>query len=420
LFDGWFIVREFKNLMWTLPDILAAPSRKTIYDLNTQCWICNMQHARTWKNLRYTTWQSIRRNYEKHSNEASSEAKRPEKYTVGRGTSMNWSEQEVLVTGGTGSFGRKFIEIMLREYHPRRLVILSRDELKQHDMRSSGFDHASLRYFLGDVRDASRLHRAFSGISVVVHAAALKQVPACEYNPFEAIQTNIMGGRNVIDAAIDRGVQRVLALSTDKAVNPVNLYGATKLCAEKVFVQANSYAGSQETRFSCARYGNVVGSRGSVIPVFLEQRKRGRITITDARMTRFWLTLDQGVRFVIRSIEQMHGGEIFVPKIPSMRLVDLAEAVAPGCTVEFIGIRPGEKLHEVLLSEDEARSAVEVDDMYIIQPSHPWWKRGNWIHARELPQGFRYTSDTNEQWLTNEQMQELLDLRAAAQSPVAV
>jgi UDP-N-acetylglucosamine 4,6-dehydratase len=420
LFDGWFIVREFKNLMWTLPDILAAPSRKTIYDLNTQCWICNMQHARTWKNLRYTTWQSIRRNYEKHSNEASSEAKRPERYTVGRGTSMNWSEQEVLVTGGTGSFGRKFIEIMLREYHPRRLVILSRDELKQHDMRSSGFDHASLRYFLGDVRDASRLHRAFSGISVVVHAAALKQVPACEYNPFEAIQTNIMGGRNVIDAAIDRGVQRVLALSTDKAVNPVNLYGATKLCAEKVFVQANSYAGSQETRFSCARYGNVVGSRGSVIPVFLEQRKRGRITITDARMTRFWLTLDQGVRFVIRSIEQMHGGEIFVPKIPSMRLVDLAEAVAPGCTVEFIGIRPGEKLHEVLLSEDEARSAVEVDDMYIIQPSHPWWKRGNWIHARELPQGFRYTSDTNEQWLTNEQMQELLDLRAAAQSPVAV
>jgi UDP-N-acetylglucosamine 4,6-dehydratase len=287
-------------------------------------------------------------------------------------------------------------------------------------MRTSGFDHASLRYFLGDVRDASRLHRAFSGISVVVHAAALKQVPACEYNPFEAIQTNIMGGRNVIDAAIDRGIRRVLALSTDKAVNPVNLYGATKLCAEKVFVQANAYAGAQETRFSCARYGNVVGSRGSVVPVFLDQKKRGKITITDARMTRFWLTLEQGVRFVIRSIEQMHGGEIFVPKIPSMRLVDLAEAVAPGCAVEFVGIRPGEKLHEVLLSEDEARSAVELEDMYVIQPSHPWWNRRNWVHARQLPEGFRYTSDSNDQWLTNEQMLELLDLRSAARTPVAV
>jgi UDP-N-acetylglucosamine 4,6-dehydratase len=333
---------------------------------------------------------------------------------------MNWSDQEVLVTGGTGSFGKKFIEIMLQEYRPRRLVIFSRDELKQHDMRSAGFDHSSLRYFLGDVRDADRLRRAFNGITVVIHAAALKQVPACEYNPFEAIQTNIIGGRNVIDAAIDRGVRHVLALSTDKAVNPVNLYGATKLCAEKVFVQANAYAGSQETRFSCARYGNVVGSRGSVIPVFLEQRKRGKITITDPRMTRFWLTLDQGVRFVIRSIEQMHGGEIFVPKIPSMRLMDLAEAVAPGCAVECIGIRAGEKLHEVLLSEDEARNAVELDDMYIIQPTHPWWKRANWVHGRELPQGFRYTSDSNEQWLTQEQLQELIDPKALAASSVAV
>jgi UDP-N-acetylglucosamine 4,6-dehydratase len=268
------------------------------------------------------------------------------------------------------------------------------------------------------VRDAERLRRAFYGITVVIHAAALKQVPACEYNPFEAIQTNIIGGRNVIDAAIDRGVRHVLALSTDKAVNPVNLYGATKLCAEKVFVQANAYAGSQETRFSCARYGNVVGSRGSVIPVFLEQRKRGKITITDPRMTRFWLTLDQGVRFVIRSIEQMHGGEIFVPKIPSMRLVDLAEAVAPGCAVEYIGIRSGEKLHEVLLSEDEARTAVEMDDMYIVQPSHPWWKKGNWVHGRELPPGFRYTSDSNEQWLSHEQLQELIEPGATAKSRV--
>jgi UDP-N-acetylglucosamine 4,6-dehydratase len=331
---------------------------------------------------------------------------------------MNWLEQEVLITGGTGSFGKKFVEIMLREYRPKRLVIFSRDELKQHDMRTGGLDHPSLRYFLGDVRDLPRLQRAFAGITIVVHAAALKQVPACEYNPFEAIQTNIMGGRNVIDAAIDRGVHRVLALSTDKAVNPVNLYGATKLCAEKVFVQANAYAGGQETRFSCARYGNVVGSRGSVIPVFLEQRKRGKITITDARMTRFWLTLDRGVRFVIQSIEQMHGGEIFVPKIPSMKLVDLAEAIAPGCAVDYVGIRPGEKLHEVLLSEDEARNAVELDDLYIIQPSHPWWKKGNWVHARQLPQGFRYTSDTNERWLTHEQLQELIDPAAVSRAAI--
>src|ERR1700681_2561764 len=262
---------------------------------------------------------------------------------------MNWSEQVVLVTGGTGSFGRQFFAVMLREYHPQKLIVFSRDELKQHDMRVSGFDHPSLRYFIGDVRDVQRLERAFSGVTIVVHAAALKQVPACEYNPFEAIQTNIMGGRNVIDAAIDRGVRRILALSTDKAVNPINLYGATKLCAEKMFVQANAYAGAQDTRFSCARYGNVLGSRGSVIPVFLEQRKRGKITITDSRMTRFWLTLEHGVRFVVGSIEQMHGGEIFVPKIPSMRLTDMAETIAPGCEVECIGIRPGEKLHEGLV-----------------------------------------------------------------------
>src|SRR5271165_4660149 len=242
----------------------------------------------------------------------------------------NWLQESVLVTGGTGSFGKKFVEIMLRDYRPQRLVIFSRDELKQHEMQASGFDHPSLRYFIGDVRDVDRLKRALAGITVVVHAAALKQVPACEYNPFEAIQTNIMGGRNVIDAAIDQGVRRILALSTDKAVNPINLYGATKLCAEKMFVQANAYAGAKNTRFSCARYGNVVGSRGSVIPIFMEQRKRGKVTLTDPRMTRFWLTLEQGVRFVVRAIEQMHGGEIFVPKIPSMRLVDLAEAVAPG------------------------------------------------------------------------------------------
>jgi len=321
---------------------------------------------------------------------------------------MKWAEQIVLVTGGTGSFGRKLVELMLREYHPQRLVIFSRDELKQHDMRAAGFDHPSLRYFIGDVRDAQRLERALAGVTVVIHAAALKQVPACEYNPFEAIQTNIMGGCNVIDAAINRGVRRILALSTDKAVNPINLYGATKLCAEKMFVQANSYSGSQDTRFSCARYGNVLGSRGSVIPVFLEQRKRGKITITDSRMTRFWITLEQGVRFVIRCIEQMHGGEIFVPKIPSMTLLEMAEAVAPGCDVEAIGIRPGEKLHEVLLSEDEARHALEMDDMFVIQPVHPWWRKENWKQARPLPDGFRYASDNNPQRLSADELYELV------------
>jgi UDP-N-acetylglucosamine 4,6-dehydratase len=321
---------------------------------------------------------------------------------------MNWSEQTVLVTGGTGSFGKKFIELMLREFHPEKLIIFSRDELKQHDMRTSGFDHPSLRYFIGDVRDEQRLERALAGVTVMVHAAALKQVPACEYNPFEAIQTNIMGGRNVIDAALNQGVRRILALSTDKAVNPINLYGATKLCAEKMFVQANAYAGKQNTRFSCARYGNVVGSRGSVIPVFLEQRKRGKITITDARMTRFWITLEQGVRFVVRSLEQMHGGEIFVPKIPSMKLTDMAETIAPGCEIEYVGIRPGEKLHEALVSEDEARNTLELDDMYVIQPAHAWWKRDNWLNGRPLADGFRYSSDTNRQWLTGEQLQELV------------
>ena len=328
---------------------------------------------------------------------------------------VNWAKESILVTGGTGSFGRKFAEIMLREYHPHRLVIFSRDELKQQEMRGSGFNDSSVRYFIGDVRDIERLKRALSGITIIVHAAALKQVPACEYNPFEAIQTNIMGGRNVIDAAIDQGVRRILALSTDKAVNPINLYGATKLCAEKMFVQANSYAGPQNTRFSCARYGNVVGSRGSVIPVFLEQRRTGKITITDPRMTRFWLTLEQGVRFVIHCIEQTHGGEIFIPRIPSMRLLDLAETVAPGCEIEYIGIRPGEKLHEVLVSEDESRQTVSTEEMFIIKPSHPWWSAENWIHGKALPDGFRYSSDTNEQWLTRRQLEDLIAPNAAAE-----
>jgi UDP-N-acetylglucosamine 4,6-dehydratase/5-epimerase len=331
---------------------------------------------------------------------------------------VNWSQESILVTGGTGSFGKKFVEIMLRDYQPQRLVVFSRDELKQHEMRTSGLDHPSLRYFIGDVRDVERLKRALAGVTVVVHAAALKQVPACEYNPFEAIQTNIMGGRNVIDAALDQGVRRILALSTDKAVNPINLYGATKLCAEKVFVQANAYAGARSTRFSCARYGNVVGSHGSVIPIFLEQRRRGKITITDARMTRFWLTLEQGVKFVIRCLEQMHGGEIFVPKIPSMRLLDLAETIAPGCQVETIGIRPGEKLHEVLVSEDESRHTLETEDMYVIQPSHPWWKSENWVNAKPLREGFRYSSDANERWLTRPELEELMTPETSAAEAV--
>jgi UDP-N-acetylglucosamine 4,6-dehydratase len=331
---------------------------------------------------------------------------------------VNWSQESILVTGGTGSFGKKFVEIMLRDYQPQSLVVFSRDELKQHEMRTSGFDHPSLGYFIGDVRDVERLKRALSGVTVVVHTAALKQVPACEYNPFEAIQTNIMGGRNVIDAAIDQGVRRILALSTDKAVNPINLYGATKLCAEKMFVQANAYAGAKNARFSCVRYGNVVGSHGSVIPVFLEQRRRGKITITDPRMTRFWLTLEQGVKFVVRCLEQMHGGEIFVPKIPSMRLLDLAETVAPGCQVEYIGIRPGEKLHEVLVSEDESRQTLETEDMFVIQPAHPWWKSENWVSAKPLPEGFRYSSDTNESWLTRRELEELVTPETSATETV--
>jgi UDP-N-acetylglucosamine 4,6-dehydratase len=321
---------------------------------------------------------------------------------------MNWAEQTVLVTGGTGSFGRRFVEVMLRDYRPQKLIVFSRDELKQHEMRASGLDHSSLRYFIGDVRDPQRLERAFAGVTVVVHTAALKQVPACEYNPFEAIQTNITGGKNVIEAAINCGVRRIIALSTDKAVNPVNLYGATKLCAEKMFVQANAYSGAQDTRFSCARYGNVLGSRGSVLTVFVEQRATGRVTITDPRMTRFWIALDQGVRFVIRCLEQMHGGEIFIPKIPSMKVLDMAQAVAPDCQIESIGIRPGEKLHEVLVSEDEARYVLQARDMFILQPAHSWWQKANWANATPVPEGFRYGSDTNTQWLTASDLFQML------------
>ena len=313
---------------------------------------------------------------------------------------MNWNDKVVLVTGGTGSFGKKFIEIMLNEYHPAKIIIFSRDELKQHEMQINGFNDPSLRYFLGDIRDLDRLKRAFKGVDIVVHAAALKQVPACEYNPFEAIKTNILGSQNVIDAALDCGVKKVLAISTDKAVNPVNLYGVTKLGAEKLFIQSNSYAGGHDTRFSCTRYGNVVGSRGSVVPVFLQQRKSGKLTVTDERMTRFWISLEQGVRFVIRCIEQMHGGEVFIPKIPSMSVKDLGTAIAPECEIVYSGIRPGEKLHEVLVSEDEARSSVELDDMFVVQPTGTLWFGKEWEKiGKKLPDGFRYASNTNTEWL---------------------
>lgn len=322
---------------------------------------------------------------------------------------MDWTEQVVLVTGGTGSFGKKFIEIMLSEYHPAKLIIFSRDELKQHEMRVGGFDDPSLRYFIGDVRDVRRLRRAMNNVNIVIHAAALKQVPACEYNPMEAIKTNILGSSNVVEAALDMGVQKVVALSTDKAVNPVNLYGTTKLAAEKLFVQSNAYAAGTATRFSCVRYGNVVGSRGSVIPIFINQRENGKLTLTDTRMTRFWLTLEQGVRFVIKCTEQMLGGEVFVPKIPSTRIIDLAKIIAPNAEFEVIGIRPGEKLHEVLIHEDEARSTVELDDMYVVQPTTELWFGHQWqTRGRPLPDGFRYASDTNPAWLDVKQVREMI------------
>jgi UDP-N-acetylglucosamine 4,6-dehydratase len=319
-----------------------------------------------------------------------------------------WRESSVLITGGTGSFGKKCAEILLQEYHPRRVIIFSRDELKQHDMQAAGLNHPSLRYFLGDIRDRERLHRAMRDVQVVIHAAALKQVPACEFNPIEAVKTNVNGAQNIVEACIDAGVKRVLGLSTDKAVNPVNLYGATKLCAEKLLVQGNAYSVAGGTRFACTRYGNVLGSRGSVIPVFLKQRATGKITITDRRMTRFWLTLDQGVRFVLDCIERMTGGEVFVPKIPSMKILDLADAIAPGCDIDFVGIRPGEKLHEMMISRDEARHTLELDDRYIIQPEHSWWDTGGWPTAKSTAEGFEYASDTNTTWMSVEELQNIV------------
>lgn len=319
-----------------------------------------------------------------------------------------FDDKTILLTGGTGSFGKKFTDILLRESNPKSLRILSRGELLQTEMRGS-IDDERIRFLIGDVRDRERVFRAMNNVDIVIHAAALKHVPICEYNPIEAVKTNITGAINVIDAAIDNDVEKVMAISTDKAVHPVNLYGATKMVAEKLFVQANSYTGEGKTRFACVRYGNVVGSRGSVIPLFKKQRESGLITITDPRMTRFWLTLEQGARFVIQSLSLMNGGEIFVPKIPSMTVTDLAGVIAPGVPRKETGIRPGEKLHEVLITEDESRHGLEFDQYFIVEPEHAFWGKTNHAGGKALPDGFRYTSDTNTRWLSKDELRRIVN-----------
>jgi UDP-N-acetylglucosamine 4,6-dehydratase len=322
---------------------------------------------------------------------------------------MGLDGQTILLTGGTGSFGRAFLE-RVTSLHPTATIrIYSRDELKQSEVRES-FGDGNVRYLIGDVRDRARMARAAQGCDVIVHAAAMKQVTACEYNPFEAVRTNVLGAQHVVDAAIDAGVDRVVALSTDKAVNPVNLYGATKLCSEKIVVQGNAYAAQFSTRLSCVRYGNVVGSRGSVVPAFKEQRKSGVIRITDERMTRFWITLPQAVDLVLDALDRMTGGEIFIPKIPSMRVVDLAKAMAPTARREIVGIRPGEKLHEVLLTADEARHSVDAGDVFIVLPQQLWSADDPRRSKLGTPvdDGFVYSSDTNTEWLTEDELASLL------------
>jgi UDP-N-acetylglucosamine 4,6-dehydratase (inverting) len=314
----------------------------------------------------------------------------------------------ILLTGGTGSFGRKFTEIVLKEHNPKGIRIFSRGELLQLEMRNQ-FHDDRLRFLIGDVRDRERISRAMNDVDIVVHAAALKQVPTCEYNPIEAIRTNVDGAINVIDAALDNEVDRVIAISSDKAVHPVNLYGATKMVAEKIFVQANSYTGRRATKFSCVRYGNVVGSRGSVVPLFHEQMKSGEITITDERMTRFWITLEQGVSFVIRCLQMMKGGETFVPKIPSMKVMDIADVIAPRAHRKFIGIRPGEKLHEILLTEEESKHSREFDEFFVIDSEHPFWSERAYPGGERLPEGFQYRSDTNRCWLSAGELRQIIE-----------
>ena len=325
-----------------------------------------------------------------------------------------FKEKSVLITGGTGSFGKKFVEKVLLD-HPEieRLVVFSRDELKQYEMsqRFPERKYRQLRYFIGDVRDKERLYRAFEGIDIVIHAAALKQIPACEYNPFEAIKTNILGAQNVIEAAIDSGVKQVVALSTDKAAAPINLYGATKLCSDKLFVAANNYRGKRDLKFSVVRYGNVMGSRGSVIPFFQEKSQCGVLPITDERMTRFNITLKEGVNLVLFALKNMWGGEIFVPKIPSYRIIDVAQAVAPECRVEIVGIRPGEKLHEEMITETDAMNAIEFDKYFVILPSSPLWDVDRFVEyfsGERCRDGFKYNSGSNEEWLTVPEIRALI------------
>lgn len=320
---------------------------------------------------------------------------------------FDWTGKTVAITGGTGTFGRAFAHYLLGRENVRALRIISRDELKQWELRRQVTDER-LRFLIGDVREQARLLRAFDGVDIVVHAAALKQVPACEYNPFEAVKTNIIGAQNVIDAAIERGVERVIALSTDKAANPVNLYGATKLCAEKLFVQGNAYVGRHRTRFACVRYGNVVGSRGSVVPLVLEQRPSGRVTLTDRRMTRFWVSVGQAVEFVRTSVEAMRGGEVFVPKLASVKVVDLIDAAAPGCAVDEIGIRPGEKLHETLVTAEESRHTRESADLFVVAADPPSDAASGWTDLPARSVEHPYASDTNEQWLDRAEIARLL------------
>lgn len=318
-----------------------------------------------------------------------------------------FDDRTVLVTGGTGSFGKKFTKKLLDGTGVKKVIVFSRDELKQYEMQQLYSGEHRLRFFIGDVRDASRLYRAFHDVDIVIHAAALKQVPAAEYNPFEAVKTNIHGAQNVIDAAIDQEVERVLALSTDKACSPVNLYGATKLVSDKLFVAGNAYAAGTKTRFAVVRYGNVVGSRGSVVPYFKELAPTGELPITDQRMTRFWITLEQGVRFVMDSLARMHGGELFVPKIPSMRVVDLAEAMAPSAKLRIVGTRPGEKLHEEMISTADSRRTVDMGGYYVIQPEMDWWPPKQ-LSGTQVPDGFSYASDTNDTWLTTDELRDMV------------
>ena len=318
--------------------------------------------------------------------------------------------KSILITGGTGSLGNKLVELMTTHAKPRRVIVFSRDEYKQHVMAAKFAHVEAMRFFLGDVRDESRLRRAFEGVDYVIHAAALKQVPAAEYNPFEFVRTNVLGAQNIIEAAIDTGVKKVVALSTDKAANPINLYGATKLCSDKLFIAGNSYSGNHDARFAVVRYGNVVGSRGSVVPLFAELRKKGVLPITDPNMTRFWITLDQGAMLVLNGMREMQGGELFVPKIPSMRITDLARLIAPKCKLNIVGIRPGEKLHEIMIGREDAPNTVDCGGHFIIQPMLKFWERNGETYAKlpRCPDGFAYTSDANDRWVTDKEMQQMI------------